>query len=241
MNLTRRCRFRTRTRNPNSRIRNSAGIRQQKTEIRSARPSVTTQFQYDSAAGLEVERVGNNRCCMKIAYRPTAISIVTLRAGRPCLLADPACVKVVQPGPAAAAGRRGSATRTTQPERRLDELDDRRSFRGGWRRRRGSRSRGLGVPRTEGSERVTITKREGKAASTEPPTGRQDTDHIKIIVLFGAGISRPENRAGSALAGRPGGRAGEQPLRWSRNLNLKLQVDSPAPGCVVESPFAAAT
>ena len=35
----------------------------------------------------------------------------------------------------------------------------------------------------------------------------------EIFVLFGAGISRPENRAGSALAGRPGGRAGEQPLR----------------------------
>ena len=45
-----------------------------------------------------------------------------------------------------------------------------------------------------------------KAASTEPPTGRQDTNHIKIIVLCGAGISRPEIRAGSALAavaGRP--------------------------------------
>ena len=45
-----------------------------------------------------------------------------------------------------------------------------------------------------------MTKREGKTASTEPPTGRQDTNHIKIIVLFGAGISRPEIRAGSALA-----------------------------------------
>ena len=51
---------------------------------------------------------------------------------------------------------------------------------------------------------TTITKREGKAASTEPPTGRQDTNHIQIIVLFGAGISRPEIRAGSALAAGAG-------------------------------------
>ena len=57
--------------------------------------------------------------------------------------------------------------------------------------------------------RLSITEREGKATSTEPPTGRQNTDHIKIIVLFGAGISRPEIRAGSALAAV----AGEQPLR----------------------------
>ena len=40
--------------------------------------------------------------------------------------------------------------------------------------------------------------------STEPHTGRQNTDHVRIIVLFGAGISRPEIRAGSALARRPG-------------------------------------
>ena len=41
--------------------------------------------------------------------------------------------------------------------------------------------------------------------STEPPTGpRQDTNHIKVIVLFGAGISRPEIRAGSALASGAG-------------------------------------
>ena len=36
-----------------------------------------------------------------------------------------------------------------------------------------------------------ITKREGKAASTEPPAGWRNTDHIGIIVLFGAGFSRP--------------------------------------------------
>ena len=52
-----------------------------------------------------------------------------------------------------------------------------------------------------------------------PPTFLRDAtfqSHVGIIVLFGgigAAISRPENRAGSALAGRPGGRAGEQPLR----------------------------
>ena len=40
----------------------------------------------------------------------------------------------------------------------------------------------------------------GWSSSTEPPTGRQNADHIRIIVLFGAGISRPEIRAGSALA-----------------------------------------
>ena len=48
----------------------------------------------------------------------------------------------------------------------------------------------------------TITKRKGKAASvsTEQPMGRQNTDHIKIIVLFSAGISRPEIHACLALA-----------------------------------------
>ena len=58
--------------------------------------------------------------------------------------------------------------------------------------------------------RLSITEREGKAKSNEPPTGRQNTDHIKIIVLFGAGISRPE------ICARPDP-GGEQPLRLPLN------------------------
>ena len=40
---------------------------------------------------------------------------------------------------------------------------------------------------------------------------------------------RPENRAGSALAGRPGGRAGEQPLRCDEPTTMKARV-RPAQG-----------
>ena len=45
-----------------------------------------------------------------------------------------------------------------------------------------------------------IAKREGKAASTEPPARRQNANHIRIIVLFCAGILRPEIRPSSALS-----------------------------------------
>ena len=38
-------------------------------------------------------------------------------------------------------------------------------------------------------------------------------DTVQDDLYCSVQISRPENRAGSALAGRPGGRAGEQPLR----------------------------
>ena len=50
--------------------------------------------------------------------------------------------------------------------------------------------------------------RRGIYRAAGPPTGRQprNTGHIKIIVLFGAGISRPEIRAGSALAAAGQGR-----------------------------------
>ena len=58
-----------------------------------------------------------------------------------------------------------------------------------------------------------ITKREGKAASTEPPAGWQNTDHMGIIVLFGAGFSRPGILAGPKTHYAPGGPGGAGPRR----------------------------
>ena len=51
-------------------------------------------------------------------------------------------------------------------------------------------------PPLGGARPPCITKREGKATSTEPPAGWRNTDHIGIIVLFGAGFSRPGLLAG---------------------------------------------
>ena len=39
-------------------------------------------------------------------------------------------------------------------------------------------------------------RRKGRIESTEPPAGWQNTDHIGITVLFGAGFSRPGILAG---------------------------------------------
>ena len=64
---------------------------------------------------------------------------------------------------------------------------------------------------------VTVTKREGKAASTAVGAAYGAAEHRShqdlYIQCFGAGISRPEIRAGSALPGP--GQAGEQPLNDS--------------------------
>ena len=66
----------------------------------------------------------------------------------------------------------------------------------------------------EACEFFFASKREGKAASTEPPAGRQNTDHIGIIVVtvFGAGFSRPGILAGPKTHYGRIARAG--PDRW---------------------------
>lgn len=70
--------------------------------------------------------------------------------------------------------------------------------------------------------RNRVTKRKGKAASesTEPPAGRQDTDHVRITASCGAGISTP---------GKDPSRA-EDPLRTGMTDGGRDQPAGPAAG-----------